>query len=297
MAGPVRKVHFYSIEPADTSKPCTFSTAKVMATIGGLKRESGEAYMATGFYDRLLGLVHAAQNKVPMLSLWMIDTVNAPFFENKGTVVDYHFMDGEGVAEPAYAMFFDDKYLALLRPVSRSPGPTTVAEYLNHFAKVNCSFAALVHPNILNLLQRPAEDVVFAKFRIKTRNLPAIMEASPDVEAALRAAIGPSAATEITVVWKAALKAEKAHWWSRTKPVVRDLVQAGIIDQFETASIGMTGNHTVDLMNQQLTASVPIDLLPGEKHVKPEAAAQALVAAYEQRKGDLQQQAKLASGN
>jgi hypothetical protein len=294
MAAPVRKVHFYSVEAADETRPSGFSTAKVMKAIDGLNRENDEAYLQTGYFDRLLGLVHAADQPVPMLSVWMIDTVNAPHFEHKGTIKDYHFMDGEGVAEPAYAMFFKDRIMALLRPVYRSPGPSAIAEYINRFAKVNCAFDALVQPNILKQLQRPAEDVVFAKFHIKTRNLSMIRDVSPDVEAALRAAAMPTDATEVTVIWKAALKGEKAHWWSKQKPINRDLIQGGVIDAFEHATVQMTGNHPVDLMSQQLTESVAIDLLPGEKHVKPEAAAEALMEAYNRRKGDLDTSAKLA---
>lgn len=288
----MRKVYFYALEPEDDSKPCTFSADGTLAIIDQLDREAGKAYLETGLYDRLLGLVHS-DGTTSMLSLWNIDTVNAPHFERKGTIVSYEMMDDEGVAEPAYAMFFEDRYMALLRPVHRSAGPKAIAEYLNHFTGCNLSFAALVQPDVLKLLKRPAHDIINARVRVKLRNLAPIGEARPDVEAAVRAAAKPAGATELTLTWKAALDKEKPHWWSETQPMLRDLVTSGAIDSFESAVVHVTGSHPVDLMSQHLTQSVPVDLLKGEKHVKPEAAAEALLRAYELRKDDLSTSATL----
>lgn len=289
MAGPpVRRVEFFAIDRLDEGKP-PFSASNVLAKVAALNRESGEAYLKHGFFNRMLGLVHAADEPQPMFSLWNVDTVNSPSFERKGSITVYDMMEDEGVTFPAFAMFFDDQVMALLRPSPQAAGQSKIAEYLNHFGEASCVFAALTNPDILRQLQRPADEIVNTKLRIRLANLPRVGEVNKDVEAALTAAVGPSNSTEIGVTWKVRLKKDRAPWWASTRPVLRQLVESGVVDLFETASVTTAGGVPVDLLHQQLTERVEVDLLPGEKNVKPEAAAEALRTAYSRRKDDLKE--------
>ena len=160
-------VSFYIAEP--TEPPTWVGDLPgddVLAKIQTLDLASGEYHVKTGlFATELFCMVH--NGPLPLIGAYTKDMWNAVLTELKGVIEEVEMREGEGVVDGAYAAFFPNSVVGIVRSSVKAPGSAAIAQWLSLFGGHPLYLAALPKADALAGLQRPPEDINSVTFRVK----------------------------------------------------------------------------------------------------------------------------------
>lgn len=282
---PIRKrvtVTFYVVEPLEEQSPSwegEFPEKAVLDTARGLDLASGNYHVKTGLFNS--EMFCAVYDGPPrLLGGYTKDLLASLQTEFKGSIEQILLREGEGVVDAAYAHFFPNNVLGLLRTSVKSPGSASMANWISLFCGYPCVFSALPTADALSRLERPASEILGVTLRAKMKLLRWLRPVRADVASTFEAAGRVSGSSKAEVTFATATKKERDHWWPGMRAAISDLAAAQLLQDFDAASVRLTGKDSVNLRDAYVNRKLYVTLV-GTKRVGPAEAAQALVEAYD----------------
>jgi hypothetical protein len=280
-------VYFYSLEPVapvnGEGRPFelgSYPLAEVLDTIT-LADPASDTYRIREdlFGGETFCLVHA-DGPEPILGAYYRDNLARPIAEYKGEINELMMREGEALVDAAYAAFFPNDVVGLVRTSSKAPGFAKIGNWLTLIGGYSCGLFALREADALLQLDRQPSKLRSLYMRIRKDRIPAIDQHSPRVAAALRSAseIG-GRSDEIGVELRSKVVEGRDAWARQLRDEIEALV--AVLPDFEAARVEVVGmKRPINLLRATVQQPVKVPLI-NSKRVGPSEAADALFRAYE----------------
>jgi hypothetical protein len=283
-------VYFYSLEPVSyfesEAKDFTLGSyplQEVLDTIT-LADPSTESYRIK---DDLFGgetfcLVHG-DGPQPILGAYYRDNLARPIAEFKGEINELMLRDGEALVDAAYAAFFPNDVVGLVRTSSKAPGFAKIGNWLTLIGGYGCGLFALREADALLQLDRHESKLRSLYLRIRKERIPAAESFSSTVASALRSASalgGPE--DEVGVELRSSSAKGRGQWARQMRDEIESLV--AVLPDFEAARVEVSGlSKPINLLRANIQQAVHVSLF-NSRRIGPSEAADALFRAYEMEK-------------
>lgn len=274
-------VTFHVAEPDSAAPSWTreFPSAEVLDTVAAFDLATGDYHLQTTLFgNEVFCMVH--EGPVRLLASYTKDSLQAVLSEYKGTVEHIPMRDGEGILDAAYAAFFPNNVLGLVRYSAKSPGASSIAHWLSAFGGHGLYLAALPKSNAMAGLDRPADEVVSVVLRARKTIAKYVRPVRQDVAGALEAVAAVSATSRVAVEFGVSSPKEKGVWWPGMRAAIKDLADAQLIAEFDAAYVRMNSGGNVNLKQAYVTAKPLMDRRD-KKRFGPAQAAELLTKAYQ----------------
>lgn len=277
-------VYFYAIEPFSVNGTRAFSSGSyplndVLAKISELDPAAEEYRIVESLFGgETFCLVHD-KGPQPILGAYYRDNLARPLTEYKGQINELLLREGEALVDAAYAAFFPNDVIGLVRTSSKAPGFAKIGQWLSVTTGYGCALMALRDPNVVAQLDREPTKLMALALRIRRNRIPAVSTYSPSVASALRAAAEINAITdEVGVEIAVKRQHDRAMWARLVRQEIEDLL--GVLPDFEKAEVRVSGRkRPFNLLRANIHQGVRVQLID-KKLVGPAEAATALFEAY-----------------
>jgi hypothetical protein len=285
-------VYFYAIEPFPITGMETFASGRypideVLTFIKRLDPAAEEYRIRENLFGgETFCLVHD-DGPQPILGAYYRDNLARPLTEYKGEINELMLREGEALVDAAYAAFFPNDVVGLVRTSSRAPGFAKIGQWLSVTTRYGCGLVALRDPNVLAQLDREPQKLRSLFVRIRRNRIPAIEPYSASVSKALRAAAEVNThSDEIGLEFSVRAGKERAMWARLTRQEVEELL--AVLPDFEKATVQVSGRkQPFNLLRANIRQSVQVPLID-KKLVGPQEAASALFKAYDDERNSIQ---------
>jgi hypothetical protein len=284
-------VYFYAVEPFPMEGHLGFQSGalpmdKVMATLRAMDPASEDYRIPeTMFGGETFCLLHD-DGPQPVLGAYFKDDLSRPFTEYKGEISELMLREGEGLVDAAYAAFFPNDVIGLVRTSSKSPGFAKLGQWLTLATGYGCFLMALRDHNVLEQLDRDPGKLTRLILGLRKNRIASVEQYSPSVAQALRTmAEANELSDDVELGWSARYAKNRAAWSQQTRQLIEELL--GILPDFEKAQVKVTGRRKpFNLLRTSIQTSVPVALID-TKRVGTNEAATALFKAYEEEKNSI----------
>jgi hypothetical protein len=221
-----------------------------------------------------------------VLGAYYRDNLAKAFTEYKGEITELALREGEALVDAAFAAFFPNDVVGLVRTSSKSPGFAKIGQWLSCIGGYACGLMALPDPDTLAQLDRSPTTMLRLKLRARRDRLPLIEQHSPSVAKVLRAAAEMNSATdEVGAEWRLTHRKDQAMWSQLVRQQLQELLS--VLPEFSEAKVHVSGQRRpINLTRGYVQQTVTVQL-EGTKRVGPTEAAVALFEAYDKEQASI----------
>jgi hypothetical protein len=302
MATRIRDVNvsFYGIEPISafdqqrTFAPGKFPLKKVFDTI----RARDPAEDSYRISDTLLGgetlcLLHENGPK-PILGAYYRDNLARPLTEYKGQIAEIMMRDGEAPVNAAYAAFFPDDVVGLLRTSSASPSFAKIGLWLRCIGGYACGLLSLTDADTLAQLQDHPMGIRRLSVRCRRALLGEVETHAPLVAEALRKVgdLNQESDQMGVEIWAGQYGQDRFSQLALQE--LQELVWA--TPALEQALVRVSGRKKpINLKRDRISSPVKV-ILQDKKQVGLPEAADVLFNAYQQEQASIRKAVAIMRG-
>jgi hypothetical protein len=288
-------VYFYSLEPVrffdGGSKEFLAGHYPLQEVLETIKRAdpASEAYRIKEdlFGGETFCLVHD-DGPQPILGAYYRDNLARPLAEYKGEITELMLREGEALVDAAYAAFFPNDVVGLVRTSSKSPGFARIGQWLTYLGGYGCGLFALRDANALAQLDRDPLKLRSFYLRMRRERISGVEGYSRDVAQALRAAsdLGGPSNDDVAIELRSRRPKSRAQWARHIRQEIEELL--GVLPDFEEAKVKVAGaRKAINLLRTNIQRPVRLVLLDS-KRVGPSEAADAMFQAYEEERASIE---------
>lgn len=287
-------VYFYGLEPmgffggTKEFSPGEYPLDEVLDTI----RKADPAEDSYRIREDLFGgetfcLVHD-DGPQPILGAYYRDNLARPLAEYKGEITEVMLREGEALVDAAYAAFFPNDVVGLVRTSSKAPGFAKIGQWLTYLGGYGCGLFALRDPNTLAQLDREPSKLRALYLRMRRERVATVEGYSPKVAEALRAAanIGGPNNDDVGLDLRSRHSKYRQAWSAHIRQEIEELI--GVLPDFEEAKVKVAGSkRPINLLRANIQRPVSVVLFDS-KRVGPNEAADALFRAYDEERTSIE---------